>query len=165
MTDLSLISVTIYNTSRNWTLLQDQLPNHCRWFYRYLIFFFLSQDCDDPIFQRQTGLDFSRRYWYWYFLGPWIETDTDTDTQARSTSRPILILIPWKCTGTDTDTDILLNKNSARTFQKMLRPLDRYRYWYRDSRNPWTETDTDTSCLGIGTFDTIPIFPSVSDSY
>ena len=45
----------------------------------------------------------------------------------------------------------------------MLRPLDRYRYWYRDSRNPWIETDTDTSCLGIGTFDTIPIFTSVSD--
>ena len=112
--------------------------------------------------QRQTGLEISRRYWYWYFLVPWIETDTDTDTQTQSTSRPILILIPWKCTGTDTDTDILLNKNSAKTFQKMLRPLDRYRYWYRDSRNPWIETDTDTSCLGIGTFDTIPIFPSVS---
>ena len=112
--------------------------------------------------QRQTGPEISRRYWYWYFLLPWIETDTDTDTQTQSTSRPILILIPWKCTGTDTDTDILLNKNSAKTFQKMLRPLDRYRYWYRDSRNPWIETDTDTSCLGIGTFDTILIFPSVS---
>ena len=95
-------------------------------------------------------------------MGPWIETDTDTDTQTQSTSRPILILIPWNCTGTDTDTDTLLNKNSAKTLQKMLRPLDRYRYWYRDSRNHWIETDTDTSCLGIGTFDTIPIFPSVS---
>ena len=113
-------------------------------------------------YQRQTGPEISRRYWYWYFLWPWTETDTDTDTQTWSTSRPILILIPWKCTGTDTDTDTLLNKNSAKTLQKMLRPLDRYRYWYRDSRNHWIETDTDTSCLGIGTFDTIPIFPSVS---
>ena len=112
--------------------------------------------------QRQTGPEISRRYWYWYFMGPWIETDTDTDTQTQSTSRPILILIPWKCTGTDIDTDTLLNKNSAKTFQKMLKALDRYRYWYRDSRNPWIETDTDTSCLGIGTFDTIPIVPSVS---
>ena len=112
--------------------------------------------------QRQTGPEILRRYWYWYFLWPWTETDTDTDTQTWSTSRPILILIPWKCTGTDTDTDTLLNKNSAKTLQKMLRPLDRYRYWYRDSRNHWIETDTDTSCLGIGTIDTIPIFPSVS---
>ena len=113
-------------------------------------------------YQRQTGPEILRRYWYWYFLWPWTETDTDTDTQTWSTSRPILILIPWKCTGTDTDTDTLLNKNSAKTLQKMLRPLDRYRYWYRDSRNHWIETDTDTSCIGIGTFDTIPIFPSVS---
>ena len=115
------------------------------------------------IYQRQTGPEISRRYWYWYFLWPWTETDTDTDTQTWSTSRPILIPIPWKCTGTDTDTDTLLNKNSAKTLQKMLRPLDRYWYWYRDSRNPWIETDTDTSCLGIGTFDTIPIVPSVSE--
>ena len=123
-----------------------------------LIFVFKST----VLHQRQTGPEISRRYWYWYFMGPWIETDTDTDTQTQSTSRPILILIPWIWTGTDIDTDTLLNKNSAKTFQKMFKALDRYRYWYRDSRNAWIETDTDTSCLGIGTFDTIPIFPSVS---
>ena len=78
------------------------------------------------------------RYWYWYSDLVYIETETDTDT------------------------DTLPYKNSSKTLQKMLKPLDRYWYWYRDSRNSWIETDTDTGCLSIGTFDTIPIVPSVS---
>ena len=143
-----------------------QAPLRIYTLYSHRLYLLTKQTSENPwLFvrpcQRQTGPEILRRYWYWYFLWPWTETDTDTDTQTWSTSRPILILIPWKCTGTDTDTDTLLNKNSAKTLQKMLRPLDRYRYWYRDSRNHWIETDTDTSCLGIGTFDTILIFPFV----
>ena len=100
------------------------------------------------------------RYWY---HSPWYRCfryDIDTDTFAGSKSR--LIPIAGRCPGTDTDTETLLNKNSAKTIQKMHKPLDRYRDWYRDSKTASIETDTDTKGLGIGLFDTIPIFPSVS---
>ena len=75
------------------------------------------------------------RYWHWY-----------------QKNVPGLILIPR----------LYLIRNCCIWPKNWCRWLDRYRYWYRDPRNAPIETDTDTTALGIGVFDTIPIFPSVS---
>ena len=75
------------------------------------------------------------RYWHWY-----------------QKNVPGLILIPR----------LYLIRNCCIWPKNWCRCLNWYRYWYPDPRNAPIETDTDTTALGIGVFDTIPIFPSVS---
>ena len=104
----------------------------------------------------------------------WFDTDTDTFSGSRSIPRLILILkiglnrdrywywYQENVPGLILIPRLYLIRNCCIWPYNWCRWLDRYRYWYRDPRNAPIETDTDTTALGIGVFDTIPIFPSVS---
>ena len=82
------------------------------------------------------GIDLDRdRYWYWY-----------------QENVPGLILIPR----------LYLIRDPFMSNKIWSNGLNRDWYWYRDSNMSRIDTDTDTKSLGIGPFDTIPIFPSVS---
>ena len=76
------------------------------------------------------------RYWYWY-----------------QENVPGLILIPR----------LYLIRDPFMSNKILSNGLNRDWYWYRDSNMSRIDTDTDTKSLGIGLFDTIPIFPSVSE--
>ena len=80
------------------------------------------------------GIGLNRdRYWYWY-----------------QENVPGLILIPR----------LYLIRNPFMSNMIWSNGLHRDWYWYPDSN--MSRIDTDTKGLGIGLFDSIPIFPSVS---